>query len=478
MQQPTSLAHHATALPSGPGSTYRPSPAAADGVLAWLAPYIAVALIAYPTLIWPLTDPQVATGGGSLLPPAASGPPGLLVRIYFPVLAVLGLMALVAKVRRSGWRGLGLSHPVILFGAVFLALAAVSHNWAVAPDVSLRRCVLVAAIWVAVISSVLVIDDWRRLLSILFWMLVMVALLNVFAILTRPATPIGHAGVYPHKNFLGAVSSIIVMVSLHQMFTGRTVTRIAAAATMVAAFGFMSVAKSKTPMGLCIVAPALGFGLAWLARTLRVSPALSVPVLFGGVYFAYAFGAASGFWDFHAMATTLFGDPTLTQRTEIWAYALRMMSGHTLYGYGYEGFWDVGPESPSIRSGGLGFLTQMPHSHNGYIDMVLQLGYPGLAVIACLLLACLHAAGRAARSSLVLGSFILTVIVFCLLYNLFESTYFRSYNVHQSLLLVATALAVAHNARVSAATRTAGSAMVPGPRLAARVRSHEPAVRQ
>jgi exopolysaccharide production protein ExoQ len=430
-----------------------PSPVAAGGVMAWLAPFIAVAVVAYPTLIWPLTDTQVAAGGGSLLPPPPVGPPGLLVRFYFPVLAALGLIALLARVRRTGWSGLGLSHPAVLLGAMFLALAAVSHSWAVAPDVSLRRCVLVAAIWVTVMTAVLVTEDWRRLLSILFWMLAVVALLNVFAILTRPATPIGHAGLYPHKNFLGAVSSIIVMVSLHQMFTGRTVTRVAATVALVAAFGLLIVAKSKTPLGLCIVAPALGFGLAWLARALRLSPALTGPVLFGGVYFVYAFGAASGFWDFHDMAATLFGDPTLTQRTEIWTYVLRMMSGHTLYGYGYEGFWDVGPESPSIRSGGLGFLTQMPHSHNGYIDMVLQLGYPGLAVIVCMLLASLHVAGRAAQSSLVLGSFVLTVIVFCLLYNLFESTFFRSYNMHQSLLLLVTALAVANNAKWSGVAR-------------------------
>jgi exopolysaccharide production protein ExoQ len=195
-----------------------------------------------------------------------------------------------------------------------------------------------------------------------------------------------------------------------------------------------------------------------LARLTRISPAFAVPAVFGTVYFVYAFGAASGFWDFEAMAMAIFGDPTLTQRTDIWAFALRMMPGHLTAGFGYEGFWGAGPESPSIRAGGPGFVAQMPHGHNGYIDVVLQMGFIGLTLIGGMLLAALHVAGRVARSSLALSSFALSFLVFCMLYNLFESTFFRSFNIQHMMLMTVIGLTIAEDVSQTAAKKAARNA--------------------
>jgi exopolysaccharide production protein ExoQ len=242
---------------------------------------------------------------------------------------------------------------------------------------------------------------------------------------------------------------MIILLALHQLFIGRAISRVVALLMVVACMLFLVAARSKTSLALSVFAPALAFGLAWLAHACRISPAVSLPLLFGSVYFVYAFGVASGIWDFEAMATAIFGDPTLTQRTDIWAFAFRMMPDHLTAGFGYEGFWGAGPSSPSIRAGGPGFVSQMPHAHNGYIDVVLQTGFIGLAILTCMVLAALHVAGRVARSSLALGSLTLTYIVFCLLYNLFETTYFRSFNVKHMMLTLVIGLAVAYNARIA-----------------------------
>lgn len=415
----------------------------------WIAPYIAVAAVAYPTLIWSLTEAQVVDVGPSLAPPPPPGPPSPVLRIYFPLLLLLGAAAWVAKMRRlPGWATTGVFHPVLMFTALYLAFAAVSHTWAIDPDLSLRRCVLVTFIVSAITMAVLATDDWTRLFNALFWWFALIVVLNGYAVLTKPPTPLGHAGIYPHKNYLGAVSSIIFLTALHQLFVGRTSARFAAGLMVLATMVFLFLAKSKTSLALSILAPVLAFGLAWLAHTFRISPALSLPLLLGSVYFVYAFGVASGFWDFEAMATAIFGDPSLTQRTDIWAFAFRMMPDHLLLGFGYEGFWGAGPESPSIRAGGPGFIAQMPHAHNGYIDLVLQTGFVGLAIFTCIMLAALHVVGRVARSSLALGSFSLSYIVFCLFYNFFETTYFRSFNGNHMMMTLAIGLAVAHNARI------------------------------
>jgi exopolysaccharide production protein ExoQ len=435
-----------------------------NDALRWLAPFVAVAVVAYPTLIWSLTEAQVVNVGPALAPPPPDGPPSMILRIYFPLLLLLGGATWLAKVQRlpvaagGAWAtSSGILHPALLFTALFLGFAAISHTWAVDPDLSLRRCVLVSFIIAAITTAVLATDDWRRLVNALFWWFSLVVVLNAYAVLTQPPTPLGHAGLYPHKNYLGAVSAMIIITALHQVFIGRSVARIVACFMVLACVVFLIVAKSKTSLALSLLAPVLAFGFAWLARTFRISPALSLPVLFGTIYFVYAFGAASGFWDFEAMATLIFGDPSLTQRTDIWAFAFRMMPDHLVAGFGYEGFWGAGPASPSIRAGGPGFISQMPHAHNGYIDLVLQTGFIGLGIVGCMMLAALHVAGRVARSSLALGSLTLSYMVFCLLYNLFETTYFRSFNVKHMMLTVAISLAVAFNARMTNAQRAAST---------------------
>jgi exopolysaccharide production protein ExoQ len=439
--------------------TARPARLSMSEALRWLAPFVAVAAVAYPTLIWPLTESVAVADGPMLAPPSLPGPPSMLLRTYIPALMLMGVAVFLG---RASWlanaaghlagtghpAGTGLFHPALLFCGLFLAYAAISHTWAVDPDLSLRRCMLVSFIITAVVGSALATDDWRRLVNILFWWFSLVVAMNAYAVLTRPPTSLGHAGIYPHKNYLGAVSAMIVLTSVHVLFIGRTFARFAAAGMFAAAMFFLIASKSKTSLALSLLAPALAFGFAVLARYARLSPALTVPLLFGGVYFVYAFGAASGFWDFEAMATAVFGDPTLTQRTEIWAFAFHMMPDHLTFGFGYEGFWGAGSESPSFRAGGPGFVAQMPHAHNGYIDLVLQTGFVGLVIFAFMMLAALHVAGRVARSSLALSSFTLSYMIFCMLYNLFETTFFRSFNVKHMMLMTVIGLAVAHEARV------------------------------
>ncbi len=427
-----------------------------NDALRWLAPFVTVAAVAYPTLIWSLTEAQVVNTGPALAPPPPAGPPSMILRTYFPLLLVLGVSVWLAKVQRLPvGASSGVRHPALLFTGMFLAFAALSHTWAIDPELSLRRCILVTFIIVAVTTSVLATDDWQRLFYALFWWFALVVVLNGFAVLTKPPTPLGHAGIYPHKNYLGAISSMIMLTALHMLFIGRPLARVVAFLMVLATMVFLVMAKSKTSLALSLLTPVLAFGFAWLSHAFRISPALSLPVVFGFVYFVYAFGSISGFWDFEAMATAVFGDPTLTQRTDIWAFAFRMMPDHLVAGFGYEGFWGAGPASPSFRAGGPGFVAQMPHAHNGYIDLVLQTGFIGLAIVGCMMLAALHVAGKVARSSLALGSFTLSYMVFCLLYNFFETTYFRSFNVKHMMMTVAIGLAVAYNARMKSAQREA-----------------------
>lgn len=78
-------------------------------------------------------------------------------------------------------------------------------------------------------------------------------------------------------------------------------------------------------------------------------------------------------------------DPTLTARTDIWAGAMEAISRRPWTGYGIGGVWinnDAEPTRTILR--GLGFIVY--HSHNGFLEIWLQLGLIGLALFAALII--------------------------------------------------------------------------------------------
>jgi O-antigen ligase len=69
-------------------------------------------------------------------------------------------------------------------------------------------------------------------------------------------------------------------------------------------------------------------------------------------------------------------DTTLTGRTEIWAAVLASIGERPWLGYGYNAFWQQwsGPSASVLDAVG----WETPHSHNGLLDLWLDLGLAGI----------------------------------------------------------------------------------------------------
>lgn len=416
-------------------STDRPLSAVA-GLLRRLAPFVTVAALAYPTLVWPLLEAEPVSLEPVYGQPAVDGPPSALLRAYFSTIFAIALAALFARWRQGP---LGISRPVLLGLAAMLAWAGMTSLWAVEPDISFRRFLLAVFITGTIVASTLAASDHKRLLHIAFWMFAVMVLINCASVLTTAPTALGHAGIYPHKNYFAAVTSVVAMVALYQAGNGTRITRPLAVVMLIITAWFLIEARSKTCTALALLTPPLAYGTAFLARHGRISPAVTMTTLVVVCFGIYEFGAMSGEWDFPAAANAIFGDPTLTQRTDIWNFALRKISERPWLGYGYEVFWGAGINSPSVREGP-GFVAQMPHAHNGYIDLALQTGYIGLGIFTVLLLSVLHLAGRVARRSIGLAGLVLSFVIFGMLYNCLESAWFRSFNLEAMIFALAIVL--------------------------------------
>jgi len=109
--------------------------------------------------------------------------------------------------------------------------------------------------------------------------------------------------------------------------------------------------------------------------------------------------------------SSFFGrSETLTGRAEIWATLLPYAMQKPILGHGVGGFWTT-----SMRE-----MTSS-HAHNGYLDLILVLGFIGLFLFAIYLLACLKRAIRIMSVDFEWGILFVSFIFLTLLYNVAES---------------------------------------------------------
>ena len=198
-------------------------------------------------------------------------------------------------------------------------------------------------------------------------------------------------GIYIHKNVFGqamALSLIFFWLRMERLGTAFTVT----SDHVFFVLSVVLLALSRCQSGVVIVLFSILF-IAWLkaADTPRLILAAAVMSMIG-LYIAFA-------QEFNALAFSLLHrDATFTGRTQGWAYVVQLIRQRLLTGYGYG------------ATGYLEFRMMMTVSvfasfvdpHNGYLDILVGLGVPGLICFIAwaipVLVRAVIVAGRASRS--------------------------------------------------------------------------------
>jgi O-antigen ligase len=136
---------------------------------------------------------------------------------------------------------------------------------------------------------------------------------------------------------------------------------------------------------------------------------LSIPIVFS-TYLILAFGLGLN----GRLAAQIGRDPTLTDRTIIWNTVL---SQHTnpMIGTGYESFW-LGPRLQRIWE----VVGGINEAHNGYLDMYLNLGVIGVAILIVFLLGTYANIWKKFAGSHALATLSLAVWTILLFYNVTE----------------------------------------------------------
>jgi O-antigen ligase len=351
-------------------------------------------------------------------------------------LAVFIATAVVAHKRGTRLQGLPLT-LVLALGWCWLSV-----TWAVDPVIAVRRLTLTTIVVLTVffISRRLGYQATIRALRIA---LVAALLANYAAVFGWPEVGIHQLGpgedpglvgdwrgIAQHKNFAGPMCAFTVLLFA---LDAREIRRLLRWSVVVAAGYFLFQTGSKTSMGILGVSLAAGWPYRRYNPRYRVYliPAtLLLGIVVTGLLYNYA----------GALATAFARPDALTGRVQIWPVLLAYSQDHWLGGSGYGSFWNVGPASPVYKYI-TGWVSEIVSGHNGYLDLLVQVGVPGLllTITAAIVLplARLLSSLTVSRHS---GALLTALIVFCAGHNVTESSLLDRDALVQVVLMFAVAL--------------------------------------
>ena len=340
-------------------------------------------------------------------------------RIFWPAMAAISVVLAVRNRSRLTLP------PHIICLLAYLAFAGASALWAFRPELSFIRFVQQMMILTAIVLPALLAVRTADLMRGLFLCFAFASILNVFFVLGNPPSIVmmygGYPGYFLGKNYLGEFSAVALLLSLHEMlYPG--LRRALGIIVVVIATSLLFLSDCKTAFGLAFVAPFLAGLTLITGKRMRISPAiilLSIP-------FCYAVLSSISGFNMNRVSYMLYGDPTFTGRQIIWDFANYMIERRPLLGWGYQSFWLVGPDAPSVVEAP-GWVKTMPNAHNGYVDTKLEMGYVGFALLMTFVIATLHAIGRVADRDPARAWLVLSLALFIIIYNGFESTWMRSF---------------------------------------------------
>jgi O-antigen ligase len=181
-------------------------------------------------------------------------------------------------------------------------------------------------------------------------------------------------GPFGHKNVAAPIMAMLVFVGLY--LTSRKSWISGIAITGLASV-FLVFSGGKSAMGLCVLTLVLG-SLVYALKSLW----LRASVCFIPLFTLNALTVGSVFDNRLAEILKLLPiDTTFTGRTDIWEFALSSLGLRPFLGYGFAAFWGTVSIEKLVKDDQYEWAATASHSHNGYLDTALTMGYPGLALI-------------------------------------------------------------------------------------------------
>lgn len=227
-------------------------------------------------------------------------------------------------------------------------------------------------------------------------------------------------GVMTHKNILGRIIDISAIVFLLLSFKNSGLQRKYRWVTwtgfiLSAILIILSTSKTAIVVFLTLTAIVPLYRI-WRSRYTQVVPLTIAVILVLG-------SAATLLLDnLPIIANALGKDLTLTGRTDIWTIMLELISERPLFGYGFNSIWQSWDNEVTAYLWN-SLEWECPYGHNGFMDLLAELGISGLIVFSIsYVAACIRGILWLRITRTAEGLWPLMYLSFLLIYNITESS--------------------------------------------------------
>ncbi|MEF2073395.1 O-antigen ligase family protein [Consotaella aegiceratis] len=283
---------------------------------------------------------------------------------------------------------LTLLRPTWLLMGLCLVLSAVHSMW---PDQAIRAALFTITAMVAATGAATLPPDARSFR----WCLAIAALavlgLSYVGVVALPNVAIHQAweqesqhaglwrGIYSHKNVAAPIMAALFFCGVYLV---RSRQRLPGLLIVILSGFFVYKTGSKTTIALL---PAVA-GLVFMTRAFgsRLLPVVVLSLTLIGMALFTIGTVISPTLD--GVVQAISPGTTFTGRTDLWRFALDLWQGHHWTGFGFQSFWQsplMLHADPRIE------LSWDPagsvNGHDGYLDIALMLGWPGLAIAVLML---------------------------------------------------------------------------------------------
>ncbi|WP_431860912.1 O-antigen ligase family protein [Micrococcus terreus] len=290
------------------------------------------------------------------------------------IIAMAAYVVVVSVIRRTPWTA-RISPAMVLF----ILLATLSIGWT--PSISSTLiytgasiCTIACALFTASVPSreEALVGLMRGFKIAAFASLGVGLALPEIGIMGGIHTNGALIGIYPHRNVLaGVIAFGLALAFAYPRLLGRW------ALTKVAWLGLFAVVLFMAGSSTAILAVLLAISTAVVVLALRNIGfrSASLPFVMGGI--TIALGVALAVSQLPRITELLGRTSTLSGRTTIWTGVLEAARDHPWLGAGWGAAWQ---EDVSVSAAVRAYTSySVTDAHNGYLDVLVQLGFLGFA---------------------------------------------------------------------------------------------------
>jgi exopolysaccharide production protein ExoQ len=329
--------------------------------------------------------------------------------LFWPILAVL-VLTLVFQNRSHINSRFFRSVPIAsLVG--YLVFAAASVTWAFSPDYAFSRLVVQVLALTVVVAPYALPARGKYAIPGVYLCYALALAISAVYVLTTPPSPIGHPGYFTHKQELGLLAAIGIILASYEILQPGW-RRIVAFAMIGLGFWLVFESESKSAVAFAIIALVASWLMLMLCKRTRLTPAFIVAAIVVASMFVSN--------PIERLGYRMYGDATLTGRTGIWGFIDYQTSHKPWFGWGFHSYYFV-PNSP--QNAAPGYIREMPSSHSGYRELKLETGRIGYWIFLVFIFSSLHLIERVRRIDPLRAWLYLSVQLFAVLSNLLDSSW-------------------------------------------------------